>query len=271
MYRRNLRGNILAALADSPVVLVNGARQAGKTTLVRDLGSREHTARYITFDDVGFLSAARSDPAGFLSALAGPVILDEIQHAPELFPAIKTAVDIDRTPGRYLLTGSANVMLLPRMSESLAGRMEIMTLWPLAQSEIENGPGGFVDSLFQGDAEPLPPWEGSTTVEEDVARRMLAGGFPEPLGRTSAARRGAWFRSYITTILQRDIRDLANLEGLTALPRLLSLTAARCSTLLNSSDLARDSGLPYTTLHRYMSLLQSTYLVRLVPAWYRNL
>src|SRR5215216_1312072 len=137
MYHRLLTSPLESALADSPVVLINGARQTGKTTLVQTLSAERHPALYITLDDAGFLAAARGDAAGFLAGLSGPVIIDEVQHAPELFPAIKLLVDRRRTPGRFLLTGSANVLLLPQLSESLAGRMEILTLWPLAQAEIE--------------------------------------------------------------------------------------------------------------------------------------
>jgi predicted AAA+ superfamily ATPase len=135
------------ALSDSPVVLLNGARQSGKTTLVQALSQAGHPAPYITLDDAGFLSAARSDAAGFLSGLTGPVVIDEVQHAPELFPAIKLLVDQKRTPGRFLLTGSANVLLLPQLSESLAGRMEILTLWPLAQAHVATG-SEFEESIF---------------------------------------------------------------------------------------------------------------------------
>lgn len=265
MYRRLLAQPLLDALTDSPVVLVNGARQTGKTTLVQSL---DRTATYLTLDDIAVLSAARADPAGFLAGLSGPVVLDEVQHAPELFPALKAAVDRQRTPGRFLLTGSANVLLLPKLSESLAGRMEVLTLWPLAQAEIAGSPGSLVDVLFS-DA-PLPT--GLPGVERQALfQKLLSGGYPEPLARASEDRRRAWFGSYLTTILQRDVRDMANIEGLTALPRLLSLLAARTSALLNQSDVSRASGLPYTTLGRYLTLLEMTFLVQMLPAWSSNL
>jgi len=290
MYTRFLQSALLDALRDSPVVLLNGARQTGKTTLVQSLPSRssqlsvpasvqgpvqEHAkATYLTLDDAGFLAAARSDPAGFLSGFSGSIIIDEVQHAPELFPALKSAVDRQRTPGRFLLTGSANILLLPRLAESLAGRMQILTLWPLAQGEIAGRSTNVVDLLF---APPLPALpaglaSGLPPVErQDLMRRLLAGGYPEPLTRPSEARRRAWFGSYLTTILQRDVRDMANIEGLTALPRLLALIAARAASLLNLSDISRAAGLPYTTLTRYMSLLEATFLVQLIPAWSTNL
>ncbi len=292
MYRRNLMPLLQDALSDSPVVLLNGARQTGKTTLVQALAenqSEENQAReqplartYLSLDDAGVLSAARSDPAGFLAGFSGPLVIDEVQHAPELFPAIKSAVDKRREPGRFLLTGSANVLLLPRLSESLAGRMEILTLWPLAQTEIENKSENekpaisrnhsLIDLLF-GDtfSQLLAPGLLPEVPKADLIRRLVAGGYPEPLARVSEARHRAWFGSYLTTILQRDVRDMANIEGLTALPRLLSLLAARSGSLLNLADVSRTSGLAYTTLLRYMTLLEATFLVQLLPSWSANL
>lgn len=232
---------------------------------------------YLTLDDASVLSAAKNDPAGFLAGFTGPVIIDEVQRAPELFPAIKAVVDRHRQPGRFLLTGSANVLLLPRLSESLAGRMEILTLWPLAQIEIgsisEIGSASdfginLIDRFFSQKALPSVLPEISRT---DLIQRLLAGGYPEPLARTSEARRRAWFGSYLTTILQRDVRDLANIEGLTALPRLLSLLASRTGSLLNLADISRTTGLAYTTLTRYMTLLEATFLVQMLPPWSANL
>lgn len=273
MYRRLLTQPLTDALSDSPVVLINGARQTGKTTLVQSLAA-QRPATYLTLDDIGVLSAARSDPQGFLAGLSGPVVLDEVQHAPGLFPALKAAVDKQRTPGRFLLTGSANVLLLPKLSESLAGRMEVLTLWPLAQAELvpaerAGAAGNLVDALFS-DAlfagQDLP-----ATEPADLVRRLLGGGYPEPLARSSPERRRAWFNSYLTTILQRDVRDIANIEGLTDLPRLLALLASRTSSLLNQADVSRASGLPYTTLLRYLALLEATFLVQMLPPWSSNL
>ena len=156
MFRRNLTGQLIEALADTPAVLVNGARQTGKSTLVQSKEVAKDGRHYISFDDPGVLAAARSDPNGFLAGLPLPVTLDEVQHVPELFPAIKAAIDRRRQPGQFLLTGSANVMLLPKISESLAGRMEILTLWPFSQGEMKNHQESFVDSLFS----PKPVHEG---------------------------------------------------------------------------------------------------------------
>ena len=264
MIRRNIRSNLLDALADTPVVLLNGARQTGKSTLVKAIVSGEHSARYVTLDDVSVLGAVRHDAAGFLAGMGGPVVVDEIQRAPELFMAIKSDVDSNRRPGRYLLTGSANVLLLPNLSESLAGRMEILSLWPFSQGELAGIKDTFVDILFEKKLPGRPP------KKEDrisILDRIIAGGYPEAVSRTSPARRRAWFDSYITTILHRDVRDIANIEGLTAMPRLLSLIAARTPALLNFAELSRTLAIPQTTLKRYMMLLEATFLIQNLPAW----
>ena len=196
-------------------------------------------------------------------------VIDEIQRAPELFLAIKADVDVNRKPGRYLLTGSANVFLLPRLSESLAGRMEIFTLWPLSQGEFSGIIERYIDFMFSEN--PLSsvsiPVEPATTLIE----RAIRGGYPEASARGSESRRRAWFGSYITTILQRDVRDIANIDGLTAMPRLLSMLATRSSSLLNYSELSRTTGLPQTTLKRYMALFEMIFLIDHLPAWYSNL
>ena len=267
MVRRHILGPLLRALSDNPVVLLNGPRQAGKTTLVRDLLSGRHPARYLTMDDPGVLAAAHSDPAGFIAGLSGPVVLDEIQRAPGVFVAIKAAVDKDRRPGRFLLTGSANVLLLPKVSESLAGRMEILTLWPLSQGEIEGTFDGFIDAAFGAGA--LPPVKAVTA--RDGLQRALLGGYPEMLQRRDAERRHAWYGSYITTILQRDVRDIASIDGLTELPRMLALLAARATSLQNFAELSRSSTIPQSTLKRYLTLLETTYLIQTMRPWSGNL
>lgn len=269
MIRRNITSEVLAALADTPVVLIHGARQTGKSTLARQIAASEHPARYFTLDDATVLAATQMDPDGFVRALDGPVVIDEVQRAPELFRAIKAVVDLDRQPGRFLLTGSADVLLLPDLSESLAGRMEVITLWPFSQGELEGRAERFVDALFEAELPSLAP-EG-TEKEVGLWERVLRGGYPEVVARSSSRRRRAWFNAYITTILQRDVRDLANIEGLTTLPRLLALLAARSASLVNYSEISRSSGLPLSTLKRYMTLLEATFLLRTLPAWHANI
>lgn len=263
MYARKIRQYLLAALNDSPVVLVNGARQTGKSTLIQDLG---RDATYYTFDDPAVLAAVQADPFGFINALKGAVCLDEVQRAPGVFLAIKAAVDRDRTSGRFLLTGSANVLLLPQIADSLAGRMEVLNLWPLAQSEIERQPLSVIDRLFDGRLPDKYHFE-----RQDFIVRLSRGGYPEALSRASERRREAWFDSYLHTILLRDVRDLAQIDGLTEMPRLMQLLGARSGGLLNAAELSRSTGIPQTTLKRYLTLLETLFLVRQVPAWSSNL
>lgn len=267
MYTRHITPLVQDALADTPVVLVNGARQTGKSTLVQTLA--EATGRrYLTLDDHATLAAASSDPAGFIAGLPNTVALDEVQRAPGLFLAIKAAVDRDRKPGRFLLTGSANVMLLPDIADSLAGRMEVLSLWPLSSAEIAGIPAfNLADWLFEGDLgnAAIAPCERTQLLE-----RLLAGGFPEAVGRTTAIRRAAWFDNYLQAILYRDVRELARVEQLTEIPHLLQLLATRSASLLNFAELSRTSKLTQSTLKRYFTLLETLFLVYRLPAWERN-
>ncbi len=268
MIRRHLRPRLLAALADSPVVFLQGARQTGKSTLAQSLVGTDHEADYLTLDDAAVLTAAQRDPQGFIAGLGGPAIIDEVQRVPELFRAIKIAVDRQRQAGRFLLTGSASVRVMPMLSESLVGRAEILTLWPFSQDEIEGTTVGLIDWLFSSE---IPKSAELPTDRDDVMRRLIRGGYPEPVQRRTSDRRQAWFGSYVTTILQRDVRDISSIEGLAELPRLLTLLGARTSTLLNASELSRTSGIAHTTLKRYLSLLQATFLLQTVPPWTTNL
>ncbi len=178
------------------------------------------------------------------------------------------SVDNNRTPGRFLLTGSANILLLPKLAESLAGRMEILTLWPLSQTEIFGSDSNIIDQLF---ADTFDATDSPGLDRDDLINMLLAGGYPEAIARKSESRRHAWFNSYVTTILQRDVREMAAIEGLSALPRLLFLLGSRSASLLNLADVSRSVGIPYATLNRYMTLLEAAYLVHLLPAWSSNI
>lgn len=263
-YPRTLMPRLRAALADTPVVALTGPRQAGKSTLVRSLIDAGHPAQYVSLDDPIALDAARTDPDGFIAGLGGPAVIDEVQRAPDLFRAIKSVVDRTRTAGRFLLTGSADILLLPQISESLAGRMEVLTLWPLAQAELERRSSAFVDALFGG---TFRPHAADQDPRDDLIRRALRGGYPEAVARADTDRRSAWFGSYVTTLLQRDVRDIADVEHLTALPRLMSLLAARAMTLLNAAEVSRAAGIPHRTLLRYLGIFETLFLVRRIPAW----
>ena len=269
MHPRHIAPLLAESLSDTPVVVINGARQSGKSTLAQSVSADKATPRrYLTLDDAVVLNAAKSDPAGFIQGLQGPVTLDEVQRVTELFLPIKAAVDRDRQPGRFLLTGSADVMLLPGIADSLAGRMAVLTLWPLSSAEV----GGSAtlnraDALFSDDlfGLNLPPCD-----KDALMVQWLGGGFPDALARSSAPRRAAWFDAYVQAILQRDLRDLANIEQLTEIPNLLHLLASRSATLLNFAELSRTAGMAQTSLKRYFALLEMLFLVVRLPSWQRN-
>lgn len=269
--------DIKAGFQDSPVVLVNGARQVGKSTLaerickefyasfVDNVLSKEEV-RYITFDDITVLAAAKASPVTFLEGLPRHVVIDEIQRVPELFLAIKRLVDQDKQPGRFFLTGSANVLTLPKLADSLAGRMDIHTLWPLSQGEIEGKKEGFIDACFSNKAlaqVAMVPWP-------ELVGRIVSGGYPEILKRQEDKRRRAWYSSYLSSVLERDIRSLANIEGLKEVPDLLQLLAVRVGGILNFSEISRISKISQATLKRYIALLGSVFLYVPLPAWFKN-
>ena len=269
MHPRHIAPLLAESLSDTPVVVINGARQSGKSTLAQGVSADKATSRrYLTLDDAVVLNAAKSDPAGFIQGLQGPVTLDEVQRVPELFLPIKAAVDRDRQPGRFLLTGSADVMLLPGIADSLAGRMEVLTLWPLSSAEVAGSATlNRADALFSDDlfGLNLPPCD-----KDALMAQWLGGGFPDALARSNAPRRAAWFDAYVQAILQRDLRDLANIEQLTEIPNLLHLLATRSATLLNFAELSRTAGMAQTSLKRYFALLEMLFLVVRLPSWLRN-
>ena len=269
MHARNIYAKLRDALADTPAVFLRGARQTGKTTLAKTL-SAEDGRKYVTFDSVSALAAAKTDPAGFVRELDKPVVIDEIQRVPEVFLPIKKDIDENRRPGRYLLTGSANAMTLPGVSDSLAGRMEVLTLQTLSQGEIAGRRDDFIAKMFEPEWHPASLRIQARTREE-IFSSMLMGGYPEIATRSRPERRAAWFESYLTTLIERDVRDLANIQDRGALPRLLSLLAVRSGTLYNAADIGRALGLNGTTMARYAAMLEALFLVWPLPAWSANL
>lgn len=265
LLARSVLASLKAALRDTPVVCLLGPRQSGKTTLARSL---EPGHAYVTFDDESALSFARSDPEGFVGALPKRVILDEIQRVPELLRTIKAAVDRDRRPGRFVLTGSANLLLLPGLGDSLAGRMEIIQLQPLTAAEQSRRPGRFLSSFLDGRLKPAviaePP--GTPTALADF---VVAGGFPEAV-RRSPARARTWHREYLRTLLERDVKDVARVRDATTVGRLFELLALRTGELLNVSSLAQDLGVRRETVEHHLEVCERLYLVRRLQPWHRN-
>jgi predicted AAA+ superfamily ATPase len=265
LYPRHAEPRLSAALDDTPVVLVHGPRQCGKTTLAREVGEGRKFA-YLTFDDPATLAAGVADPVGFVDELPPRVVLDEVQRAPALFAPLKAAIDRRRVPGRFILTGSANVLTVPRLSDSLAGRMEIIRLHPLSQAELARGPARFLDRLLAGDlaGPPRPRLRG------ELAERIAAGGFPPALARARGGRRAAWYRDYVETLVQRDVRDLSRIGALDALPRLLAAVAAQTARLVNVTELAAPFELSRPTVSEYVTLLERVFLVDTLPPWSSN-
>lgn len=265
LYPRFAEKFLVEALADSPVVLIHGPRQCGKTTLARLLGERKGYA-YFTFDDDVIRSAATSDPVGFVAELPQRAILDEIQRVPQLFTTLKATVDRQRSAGRFLLTGSANVLLVPKLADSLAGRMEIVRLFPLAQCELAGHRSRFLERAF-GASFKLRNCE---RLGVELVERIVAGGYPEALSRNANRRRTAWYRNYVETLVQRDVQLLSQITSLDALPRLLALAAGQTARLLNVTDLASPFQLSRPTIRQYVTLLERVFLVDELPPWHSN-
>jgi predicted AAA+ superfamily ATPase len=268
LVARHLAPRLKESLQDTPAVLVNGPRQCGKTTLVRQFAG---TMAYLTLDDANVLAFAQQDPLGFVRRL-DRAIIDEVQRAPQLLLALKLAIDQDRRPGRFLLTGSANLLALPQIADSLAGRMEIHTLLPLSQSELKGRPSDFLQRAQTQDwplhhpSWVVPPAGGAASTIAHV----LAGGYPEMRQRPSVARRQAWARAYVQTLIDRDVRDVAQIEQLSQLPALLAACATLCGQLVNVSALGSQLHLNVRTLEKYCGILEKLFLVQRLPAWGRN-
>lgn len=265
VFPRYLASRVREALADTPVVLIHGPRQSGKTTLARTVGERRGYG-YFSFDSDAACKAAQQDPVGFVARLPERAILDEVQRVPELFTALKDTIDRRRVPGRFILTGSANVLLVPKLADSLAGRMGILRLHPLAQCELAGKRPHFLDNVFRGGfrtrtAEAL----GAALID-----RIVAGGYPAALALRTASRRAAWYRDYVETQVQRDVRDFTRIRSLDALPRLLTMAAGHTARLINVSDLAGPFQLTRQTIHDYVTLLERVFLLERLPPWHSN-
>jgi predicted AAA+ superfamily ATPase len=262
---RNMQMAIETALSDTPVVCVLGARQVGKSTLARSL---DMNRAYMDLDQEPYVDTARTDPAGFVQGLPEFITLDEVQRAPGLIPAIKNSVDRNRVPGRFLLTGSANLLLLPKLTESLAGRMEIIRLHPLTESEKARNPGQYLEKFISGELKPeIKPTD--TEGDKGLLRRILAGGYPEAMKRNPSRAR-TWHRQYLDSIMEKDVKDVARVQDIDELFRLLQTLASQTGNLLNVSNLSRDLGISRATVDHYLAVLRRLYMIRLLPAWHNN-
>jgi predicted AAA+ superfamily ATPase len=266
MLKRTIQTNVEKALARSRVVLLNGARQVGKTTLAFEL-CKDKKYTYLTFDDELTYLAAKGDITGFVANIQKPVIIDEVQRVPEIFLVIKRDVDVNTAPGRYLLTGSANPLLLPRLGDSLAGRMEVIDLMPLSQGEIASTREMFIDMVFG--TQPLKN-PARVLSKETLYKKILVGGYPSVQSLDDEGR-DAWLRNYINLLLQRDIKDLAQIEKLTEMPNLLKILASRASGLLNIAEVARECKIEVKTVHRYIALLETIFLIHIQRPWSTNI
>lgn len=262
-YPRLIEARIAEALADTPVVLVAGPRQAGKTTLVRRMATPG--MRYFTLDDQLTLMSARDDPVGMIRGLDRAVI-DEVQRAPQLLLAIKKSVDEARRPGRFLLTGSANLMALPAVADSLAGRMETLSLLPLSQSELHGNSTNWIDAAFAG----ALPKVATPLLGEALGEAVLRGGYPEALSRSSARRRTVWARQYLDAIIARDVREVSSIDKLDHLPRFLRSLAQVSGQMCNYTQLGAHVGLDSKTAARYVGVFEQMYLTKRIEVWTAN-
>lgn len=261
---RLIRNRVLEALADTPVVCLLGPRQVGKSTLAKHL---EPERTYISLDDSSLLSVAKQDAVGFIDSLPEHVIIDEVQRAPELLLAIKTVVDRSQQPGRFLLTGSANLLLLPQVQDSLAGRTEVIYLHSLTEQEKRLSNTTLLNLLINGNITPQ-------TVSDSVplapaAEVLCEGGYPEPNRRTPQQAR-QWYRQYTNAIVQRDVEDIAAIQDKDSMLILIELLASRTASLLNISSLSKELGIDRSTVNKYLGVLERLFLVHQLPAWHRN-
>ena len=263
MHPRFVAERIQEALGDTRIVLVCGPRQSGKTTLVQQVARDDIPV--VSLDNQTSLHAAENDPTGFLRG-HDRLVIDEIQRAPGLILAIKAAVDEDSRPGRFLLTGSANLLTLPRMSDSLAGRMEIIKLLPLAQAELHGKPSDFIDRAFKCKS----PSPGALAIGDDLVDIVLGGGYPEALGRPKWRRRQDWHRSYFESVQQRDIPEIAKIDQLEQMPDLFRLLAACSGQLVNYTAFGAALGMNHVTVRKYLGILENVFLVSHLKPWYTN-
>jgi predicted AAA+ superfamily ATPase len=266
LLRRHAEQTIREALQDTRVVLVNGARQSGKSTLLRQI-ARADATEWRDLDSPIIRQAALTDPAGFVD-YQDMMVIGEIQRVPELLLPIKVQVDNDSRPGRYLLSGSARVLGLRALPDTLPGRMETIELWPFSQGEIDEAPDGLIDAIFAHGADLR---HASRVSRAEYADRIVRGGFPEAIARSNPRRRERFHDSYVADLVARDVMQLSDIERTAQMRALIRLLAARSGQLLVASSVGNEAGVSQATALRYISLLEEVFLVKHVPAWSRNI
>lgn len=267
LLARHVRPHVLEALAESRAVALLGARQVGKSTLVTDIAANEHPAHIFSLDDEPTANAARTDATSFVAAITGPAVIDEVQRVPSLLLAIKQRLDSDQTRGQFLLTGSANILTLPTVADALPGRVEYINLWPLSQGELRGTRETFVDALFDT---RFPPISGAPIGRASAASLLTTGGYPE-LQERSLRSRSRFFSSYITSIIGRDLQDVANVRNVENIERLLYVIAARSGGLASFHGMAADLGLDTNTARAHTKILEDLFLVAKLKPWHANL
>jgi len=266
--QRHVKARALEALHDTRIVVIQGARQVGKTTLVQEILAHVG-GQYVTLDDPSIRAAAQLDPVGFvMQNRAGLLAVDEVQRVPELMLALKLEVDRDPRPGRFLITGSADLLRLPTVEDSLAGRAESIELHGFSQGELSQHLEQFIDHTF---ANNIVTHHTSKLGRADYLERAMAGSFPEVINRSPGRRRQDWLDNYLTRITERDAPDISSLRSIPELSLVLRLIAAQNSGELNTTKLSQRSGIPTTSLTRLLGLLETLYLVQRIPAWSTNL
>ena len=265
LYPRYIKPLLVEALKDSPAVLIHGPRQCGKTTLARMIGAPKKY-EYVSFDDDVVTEAARTDPIGFVNELSKRVILDEVQKVPNIFSALKKEIDRKRTPGRFILTGSANILRIPKLSDSLAGRMQILRLHPLSQEELAEHKPYFLDALFK---RKFKVKKTKQSLKE-LIDRITTGGYPAVFMRPSARRKANWYKNYVETLVQRDIMDLSKIHSIDVLPRLLTLSATQTSQLVNFTKLASAFQISRSTVCDYIALFEQMFFLEKLLPWHSS-
>jgi predicted AAA+ superfamily ATPase len=264
MYPRFVRSLVAESLSDSRIVFIAGARQVGKTTLASKVIADEHPMTFYTLDDKVTRDAALADPTGFVAGLVGPAFIDEIQRAPDLLLALKQVVDKDPVPGRFLITGSANVLASRKIRDALPGRIDRVRMWPLARTEIEGGNLNVAEELLAGRA---PQVTDAPLGHAAFSSIVCEGGYPEARRRPAGRSRTRWFSNYIDTTLERDLFELAEARRVEDIGQLLRLLATQSANLANYSTIAQRLNMDPKTVKAYIGLLEQMFLVQRLPAW----